>query len=120
MVQMISQLNVEKKYELVKFREIYQDDSNEVIFDSFPGLEPYMEIESKTEQDLKKTMKLLGVSQEPVFTAKNLYWETYGIPMERKDADLNFSNALEAFDQFITKNKEQFVKILSKQQKDFF
>jgi CYTH domain-containing protein len=119
MVQMMEKLNLEKKYELVKYREIFQDESNEVIFDFFPGLNPYMEIESKTEQDLKKTMEILGVNEEPTFTAKNLYWDEYGIPMERKDADLNFSNAIDALGSLITKNKNQFIDILEKQRKTF-
>ncbi len=119
MTQMVEQLGIIKKYELVKYREIFQDESNEVIFDFFPGLDPYMEIESKTEKDLKKTMNLLGVSTEPIFTAKNLYWETYGITMDRKDADLNFSNALEALGPSITKNKDKFIAKLEKQRKTF-
>ena len=41
---MIKQLGFTKKYELVKFREIYRNESNEVIFDFFPGLEPYIEV----------------------------------------------------------------------------
>jgi hypothetical protein len=119
MRQIIEQLQIEKKYELVKYREIFQNDSNEVVFDFFPELDPYMEIESKTEADLKSTMGLLGVSEETHFTAKTLYLEAYGITMDRKDGDLDFSNAKEALGSLITKNKDKFDLILKTQKKIF-
>ena len=70
---MLHQLNLEIKYELNKFREIYKSKNgkNEVIFDHFPGLPGYMEIESSNEKELEKTMKLFGVKDEPKFTGGN-------------------------------------------------
>jgi adenylate cyclase class IV len=64
---MLHQLNLEEKYQLNKFREIYKSKNgkNEVIFDHFPGLPGYMEIESLSEKELEKTMKLFGVKDEP-------------------------------------------------------
>ncbi len=116
--KILEQLDIKKRYHLEKFREIYADSNNEVIFDHFPGLGPYMEIESKTEPDLFGTMKKLGLEEEENFTAKDLYWVHYGITKERKDNDLTFDNAEEMLGPFITKNKEEFLKILN-HQRDF-
>jgi len=116
--KILEQLNIKKKYTLEKFREIYADSNNEVIFDHFPGLAPYMEVESKTEPDLFKTMKKLNLDKEENFTAKDLYWIKYGISKDRPDNDLSFDTAEEIFSPMITKNKDEFIKILN-HQKDF-
>ena len=79
---MLHQLNLEEKYQLNKFREIYKSKNgkNEVIFDHFPGLPGYMEIESSNEKELEKTMKLFGVKDEPKFTGgDSLQVDTWNI-----------------------------------------
>ncbi len=118
MDQMIKQMNIKKRYDLFKYREIYvtKDKKNEIVFDFFPALGPYMEVESKTEKDLLKTMKLLGLELEPNFEAKDLYWDIYGITKDRKSADLTFDNAGEVLGPLVTKNKVNFSKILGHQQ----
>ena len=116
--EMLQLLGIEKGYTLEKFREIYKDNNNELIFDHYPGLEPYLEIESNTENNLLKMMKNLNLKLESKFTAKDLYFIEYGISKERQDKDLTFDNALEMFDSFITKNKDKFIKIIN-HQKDF-
>lgn len=119
MDQMIQLLGLEKLYDLHKYREIYKTKNNktEIIFDHFPGLPPYMEVESKTEKELKSVIKKLGLNDEANFTAKDLYFEQYGITKERKDTSLNFTNADKMLDNFITNNKEQFNIILKHQNK---
>lgn len=44
----------EKKYYYEKIREIWNLENSEIIFDSIPGLPDIMEIESKTQKELKK------------------------------------------------------------------
>jgi uncharacterized protein YbaP (TraB family) len=48
-----------------KIREIYlsPEGTAEVIFDHYPGLPPYMEIESTNDGDLKKIIKELGLDE---------------------------------------------------------
>ncbi len=118
MDKMIQQLNIKKRYDLFKYREIYvtKDKKNEIVFDFFPALNPYMEIESKTEKDLLKLMKQLGLKEEPNFVAKDLYWELYGITKDRKDGDLTFDNAGEILGPLVNKNKVNFSQILEHQQ----
>ena len=56
--KMIKLMGYQKNYDLYKYREIYKtkDNKSEIVFDHFPGLPPYMEIESKTEKELNKTI----------------------------------------------------------------
>ena len=110
MNEMLILLGVKKGYSLEKFREIYKDNNNELVFDHYPGLDPYLEIESNTENNLFKIMKNLNLETESKFNAKDLYYLEYGISKERPDNDLTFDNALEMFDSFIMKNKEKFIK----------
>jgi len=114
--KMMEQLQLTKLYDLHKFREIYKsnDGKTEVIFDHFPGLPPYMEIESESEKDLFETMKKLNLHDEPKFAAKDLYFSVYGITKDRKDDSLTFENA-DKLIEYITKNKSYFQKILKYQ-----
>ena len=113
---MLELLGIKKAHGLEKFREIYKDDNNEIIFDHYPGLEPYLEIESNTEDNLLKMMANLNLESEDKFTARDLYYSEYGIPKDRPDIDLTFDNALKMLEVYITKNKDKFIKILNHQQ----
>ena len=98
MNEMIQILGVKKAYDLEKFREIYKDDNNELVFDHYPGLEPYLEIESNTEENLEQMMVNLNLVTESKFNAKELYYLEYGISKERPNRGLTFDNAFEMFD----------------------
>jgi predicted adenylyl cyclase CyaB len=119
--KMLQELNVKKRYDLHKYREIYKTKNNksEIVFDHFPGLPPYIEIESNNEKELFKTMKLLDVNEEEDFTAKDLYFKYYGITKDRKDGTLTFKNAKDVLSDLITKNKKDFLKILKVQIKKY-
>ncbi len=117
--QMIQLMGLQKLYDLHKYREIYKtkNGKSEIIFDHFPGLPPYMEVESKNEKELNSVMKKLGLNDEENFTAKDLYFQHYGITKDRKDASLNFTNGKEVLEKYISKNKDTFVSILKQQNK---
>ena len=116
MNEMLQLLGIKKAYDIEKFREIYKDDNNELVFDHYSGLEPYLEIESNSEENLEQMMLKLNLITESKFNAKELYYLEYGISKERPDRGLTFDNALEMFDSYITKNKDKFIKILTHQQ----
>lgn len=119
MDMMLNELGIKKAFTLEKFREMYLSDKHdEIVFDHFPGLPPYLEVESQNEKNLMDMMKILGLSDEPRFIGKDLYFEHYGITKDRPDDDLTFDNAMEKLGGYITKNKEQFVKVLE-HQKEF-
>jgi adenylate cyclase class 2 len=114
---MLSQLKLKKKYDMHKYREIYitQDKKNEIIFDHYPGLPPFIEIESTSEDELYNIMKLLGLSDEEKFVPKDLYYEQYGIRKDREMISLTFHNVRDILEKLITKNKDKFNAIISKQ-----
>ena len=120
--RMLTELNVKKKYEMEKYREIFvtKNGKNEIVFDHYPGLPPYMEIESSTEAELKKTMKILNLPDEDQFSAKDLYYDLYGILKNREDSDLTFKTANKLMGKYITKNKTKFSNILREQKKHLF
>jgi adenylate cyclase class 2 len=116
---MLNEMGIKKAFTLEKFREMYiSDNGDEIVFDHFPGLPPYLEVESKNETNLNSMMGILGLKDEPRFIGKDLYFEHYGITKDRSDEDLTFGNAVESLSPYITKNKEMFMKIIS-HQKDF-
>ena len=119
---MLEQLKFKKINETQKYREIYisQDKKNEISFDNHPALPPFMEIESINEDELFKTMNLLGLSEEPFFTPSDIYFENYGITKNRKKLPLTFDNAKDVFTHLITKNKNTFDDILTYQHNNFF
>ena len=119
--KMLDQLGIKKKNDMEKIREIYitQDKQSEIVFDHYPGAPPCIEIESTSETELFKIMKLLGLSEEPKFTPKDLYYEYYGIRKDRKMTSLKLENAKDIFNSLITKNRDMFNSILEKQIKKF-
>jgi hypothetical protein len=112
-------MNISKKYEMQKYREIYKTKNNksEIVFDHNPGLPSYIEIESIDEKNLNKTMKMLNLVEEEDFSARDLYYDLYGIPKNRENKSLLFENAEEVLGPLIKKNKNEFIKILNKQKK---
>jgi adenylate cyclase class IV len=119
MDEMLEQLGIKKKYKMEKFREKYIDNlENEYIFDHYPGAPPYLEIESKTEKNLNIAIKNLGLKQESYFTIKDIYFNLYGITKNRPEGDLTFNTADKELSSYITKDKDNFNKILN-HQKDF-
>lgn len=115
--EMLLELGIRRKYSLEKFREKYKYGNSELVFDYYPGLPPYLEIESKTETELFDLMKKLNLTEER-FGVKDLYLEQYGITKDRKENDLLFSNVIEIMSPFITKNKDVFIRLVE-HQKEF-
>ena len=119
---MLNKMGIEKGLELHKYREIYKsnDEKTEIIFDHFPGLPPYMEIESDNEQKLFDTMRLLDVTEDEHFNSLDLYFEYYNIKDMNK-CSLNFYDIeICVLDLIKNKdNKKKFSKLLKKQKKKF-
>jgi adenylate cyclase class IV len=115
--QILEKLGMKCNYMLEKFRTVYPvaKYDAEVVFDEFPALPPYMEIEAKTEPQLLELMRLLGLANEPKFAATGLYDEIYGITPNREKGDLTFERAEEEMGKYITKNGELFRSRLEEQ-----
>lgn len=120
--KMLNSMGVEKGLELHKYREIYMsnDQKTEIIFDHFPGLPPYMEIESETEKNLFDTMRLLDLNEDSKFNSLDLYLEHYNINKNQmNDCPLNFYDIEPCVLKLIENknNKKKFSKLLKKQKK---
>jgi adenylate cyclase class IV len=103
-------------YYLEKIREIYELPDAEIVFDSYPGLEPFIEIEACSVSRLEELESIFG------FTGKgghrgvsNLYKSKYGITANRKKDALTFGNALGKMGPFIRYNRRLFETTLSDQ-----
>lgn len=101
----------EKKYYYEKIREIWNLDNSEIIFDSIPGLPEIMEIESKTQKELKKMVKLFELDIKEEKTSN--YLSLYEINLNM--TELKFTNVKKELLHLIKKNKELFEKIILKQ-----
>ena len=107
------------EYTVEKFREIWQlKGCKEIVFDTYPGLPTYMEIDCHSLDSLKKVAKLLGYSIKDHTTrgAGDLYYELYGIKQtkeEIKKTNLTFKNAKQKLKP--KKNKKLFDKLINSQ-----
>ena len=113
-------LGCKKKYIVEKIRETYKiNGCKELVFDSYPGLPTYFEIDCDNENNLKKVSKLLGynLDDHDNTSTNDLYLKHYGIKKDRKLGDLTFANANKVLGPFITKNKKKFFEILNEQKK---
>ena len=111
-------LGCKLKYKIEKIRETFElKGCKEIVFDSYPGLPTYLEIDCHSESSLKKVSKLLGFSltDHSKKSISNLYYELYGITRNRKMNGFTFKNAHKVFGKYIKKNKSKFYRILKKQ-----
>jgi adenylate cyclase, class 2 len=65
-------------------RELWELDNVELMIDEWPFLEPYLEIEGKSEDDVKKVSEKLGfLYRDAMFiVADGLYFKKYGVSRE--------------------------------------
>jgi len=74
----------QKNYQESK-REIWELDGVEICIDEWPFLEPFVEIEGKSEQEVKNVCKKLGFeyNNAKFCAAGDLYEEKYDIPVRK-------------------------------------
>jgi adenylate cyclase class 2 len=116
---MINKLGIKEKYSNEKIREIYNVDDAELIFDHWPGLPGYIEIEAPTEDKLIELANKfeLDMSEKSGGFAK-MYQELYQ-PNIDDIAKLNitFDNINETVKPLVSKNMDIFEKIVDGQKK---
>jgi len=117
-VQMLLELNCKKKYYYEKYREIWNYKNTEIVFDMNPGIPELMEVESSTKKELDIVCKKLDLDESNLQTIKNsdTYLNLFGIVIP-KTLDLTFKNAKKELKP--TKNKQEFVKLVTMQLKEF-
>lgn len=80
------------------FREIWNNKQVEIVIDTWPSLQTYIEIEAKSEEIVKKYSKMLGFDfdHEAYFGSVDiLYKQVYGIPTDKfiKIKKITFNNS---------------------------
>jgi len=118
MQTILEKMGQKKKYLLQKIREIYDIENSELVFDHYPGLPGYMEIESPTEAEMFSLANKLGLlKDEEQVEAGELYRYHYGITKDRPLLDISFENIIDVMSVYITKDKEVMEQILEGQKK---
>jgi len=107
-----------KKYFIQKIREIYNINNSELVFDHYPGLPGYIEIESPNEEEMFSLADRLGLRKdEEQKDAGDLYKDLYGITKDRPLLDISFDNIVEIMSVYIKKDKDLMEQILEGQLK---
>ena len=103
----LTSLGCKKKYHVEKIRETWElPGCKEIVFDSYPGSETYMEVDCHSEKALMSVAKKIGVYPDFLdknFNLSNHYLEKYGITKKRKMGDY-YQKHLK------TQLEEQFIK----------
>jgi predicted adenylyl cyclase CyaB len=114
----VEKMGHKKKYLIQKIREIYDIENSELVFDHYPGLPGYIEIESPTEAEMFSLADKLGLKRdEEQVEAGELYRDHYGITKDRPLLDISFNNIIDVMSVYIKKDKEKMEEILEGQKK---
>ena len=117
-IQIMYKLGANKKYTVQKLREKWKiKGCKEIVFDTYPGLPEYMEIECDSIKNIKKMEKKLDLVEEKLFNAGTLYEQIYKTSKNRKQGDLTFKTINKVIKPYINKNHKLFSEILKIQQK---
>ena len=118
-IKIFLQLGCNKKYYYEKYREIWHYKNSEIIFDMNPGIPELMEVESSTKKELDILCKKLelNITNYKGFANSTRYNDLFGISIDPKTLNLTFKSALKELKP--TKNKEEFIKLVKMQIKEF-
>jgi predicted adenylyl cyclase CyaB len=112
-VDLLLGLGCKKKYYYEKIREIWTVKNTEVVFDTNPGIDDRLEVESKTLSEMKDFIKLFNLT---IKEREERYLELFGIVIP-KNIDLKFTNVKKDLIKHVTKNKDKFVEVVDDQVK---
>ena len=103
----LTSLGCKKRYHVEKIRETWElPGCKEIVFDSYPGSETYMEVDCHSEKALMSISKKIGVYPDFLnkdFNLGNHYLDTYGITKNRKMGDLTFKDAKKQLGKYLKK-----------------
>jgi len=114
-VTLLLGLGCKKKYYYEKIREIWEVKNTEVVFDSNPGIDDRLEVESKTLKEMKDMIKKFNLT---VIDRPERYMDLFGITIP-KTVDLTFKNVKKDLIKTVTKNKKEFIKLVNEQLKKY-
>ena len=116
-IELMQLLGFKIKYQFEKLRQKFKYNDIEIVFDMYPGIPEYMEIEAKSSSQLNEFCKLLNLTQ------KNNKWKSLvKILKDKYDIDkmidnLTFTNAEEKMKPLIKKNLDFFENLIKIQKK---
>ena len=110
-VKILLGIGCKKKYYYEKIRDIWNVQNTEVVFDSNPGIDDRMEVESKTKSEMSEMIKYFGLKIED---RSERYLDLFGIVIP-KSIDLTFKNVKSALLPYVKKNKEKFIELVNDQ-----
>lgn len=114
-VELLLGLGCKKKYYYEKIREIWDVKNTEVVFDSNPGIDDRLEVESKTLKEMKEMIKYFDLK---VIERPERYLDLFGVVIP-KTVDLTFANVKKDLIKHVKKNKEVFIKLVDNQLKKY-
>ncbi len=116
-IDFLLSIGLKIKYKFEKLREKWIIENTEIVFDIYPAVQEYMEIESKTIEELEKYCLLfqLDPKQHKSIPLSIFYYNTFGF--KNIPANLSFENMQEKLTPLIKKNKNLFEKITNFQKK---
>lgn len=114
-VNILLGIGCKKKYYMEKIREIWQVKNTEVVFDTDPGVDDRLEVESKTKTELNKMVKYFGLNLEE---KQDRYMNLFGIVIP-KTIDLKFQNVKKELLKCVKKDKENFIELVDYQLKKY-
>ena len=84
-LQMLQVLGYEKSLYVENYREIWKLNDCLLMFDLWPGIDPFVEIEGLSKESVEKVAELLELDMEHAMYGPNclLYEKTYGISREQ-------------------------------------
>ena len=108
--KILLELGCKKKFQIHKLREVWKiKGCKEIVFDTYPGMETYAEIECDNPKNIQKVLKKLNLDTNlknyPRFPVAKYYLDTYGIKTRKKYNDLTFTTAYKELLKRATKNK---------------
>lgn len=106
-VKMLELMGMQKLYYVEKLRDIWETDRVQIVFDTYPGLPAYLEIEGQTEESVVSLESVLGLA-EAQNDARGLYEQHYGITQDRPTDDLSFTTAGTVMEKYITHDRDTF------------
>ena len=121
--KILTLLGCKKHYEIHKLREKWEyRKCKEIVFDTYPAAEPYVEIECNNEKEIKEVLKDLDLNTNlknylNTNQVSNFYLNEYGIKQVKKLQDLTFTTASKVLGNRVNKNKKLFNERLNKQRK---
>lgn len=103
-------LGCKKKYECHKLREIWKlEGCKEIVFDTYPGIETYAELECNSKEDIISSLERLeldtDISKYKRLFASQYYKDMYGIISNSKEK-LSFKTAYNVLLEKATKNQD--------------